>query len=71
MVATLLHQLNLPATRYHWSRDLLNPTTPQIAFYNSKDAFGVITPDQVVSFDNVGKIINYKQNSDYSPVTTV
>lgn len=70
IVSTLLHQLNLPSERYHWSRDLLNPTTPQIAFYNSKDAFGVITPKQVVSFDNVGKIINYKQHSDYSQSKT-
>ncbi|UIR54694.1 sulfatase-like hydrolase/transferase [Sphingobacterium sp. SRCM116780] len=70
IVATLLHQLNLPSTRYHWSRDLFNPTTPQIAFYNSKDAFGVITPEQVVSFDNVGKIINFKQNSHYSTAKT-
>ncbi|MDH5825689.1 LTA synthase family protein [Sphingobacterium faecium] len=70
MVGTLLHQLGLSSERYHWSRDLLNPTTPQIAFYNSKDAFGVITPEQAVSFDNVGKIINYKQNSNFPHAKT-
>lgn len=65
LAATLLTQLKLPTERYHWSRDLFNPTTPQIAFYNSKDAFGVITPEQAVSFDNVGRIINYRSNKEY------
>jgi phosphoglycerol transferase MdoB-like AlkP superfamily enzyme len=65
LAATLLTQLKLPTDRYHWSRDLFNPTTPQIAFYNSKDAFGVITPKQAVSFDNVGRIINYRANKEY------
>ncbi|MNT47847.1 hypothetical protein D3C71_1583360 [compost metagenome] len=65
LAATLLTQLKLPTDRYHWSRDLFNPTTPQIAFYNSKDAFGVITPQQAVSFDNVGRIINYRSNKEY------
>lgn len=65
LAATLLTQLKLPTDHYHWSRDLFNPTTPQIAFYNSKDAFGVITPKQAVSFDNVGRIINYRANKEY------
>ncbi len=65
LATTLLTQLKLPTDRYHWSRDLFNPTTPQIAFYNSKDAFGVITPQQAVSFDNVGRIINYRSNKEY------
>lgn len=65
LVATLLQQMGISSHRYHWSRDLFNKTTPQIAFYNSKDAFGVITPEQVLSFDNIGKIINYNQNRSY------
>lgn len=70
LAATLLKQLRLPADRYHWSRDLFNPTTPQVAFYNSKDAFGVITPKQAVSFDNVGRIVNYKANKEYPAAKT-
>ncbi|MFZ4860671.1 LTA synthase family protein [Sphingobacterium sp. Mn56C] len=65
VAATLLHQLGLPTARYTWSRDLLNPTTAQVAFYNSKDAFGIVTPHQAVSFDNIGKSINYKSNPNY------
>jgi len=59
---TLLTQLNLPTNRYTWSRDLLNTTLPSIAFYNSKDAFAVVHPDQVLSYDRVGNVINYISN---------
>ncbi len=65
LATTLLHQLGLPTAHFHWSRDLFNPTTPQVAFYNSKDAFGIITPEQSISFDNVGKVINYQATKDY------
>ncbi|MVZ64384.1 sulfatase-like hydrolase/transferase [Sphingobacterium sp. DK4209] len=65
LATTLLHQLGLPTEHFHWSRDLFNPTTPQVAFYNSKDAFGIITPEQSISFDNVGKVINYQATKDY------
>jgi phosphoglycerol transferase MdoB-like AlkP superfamily enzyme len=65
LVATLFHQLGIRSSRYHWSRDLFNSSTSQIAFYNSKDAFGLITPEQALSFDNVGRIINYNQNKRY------
>ncbi|WP_147320720.1 LTA synthase family protein [Hymenobacter lapidiphilus] len=48
VAATLLHQLNLPATTFPWSRDLLAPTPPTwpggAAFYSFTDGFGVATP---------------------------
>ncbi|MBL1408621.1 LTA synthase family protein [Sphingobacterium faecale] len=65
LAATLLKQLGAGTERYSWSRDLFNTTTSQVAFYNSKDAFGIITPEQVISFDNVGKSINYIGNPSY------
>jgi len=67
---TLLRQLGLPTDRYHWSKDLFNPTTSQTAFYNSKDAFGIITPEQAISYDNVGKSLNYVQNKDFPTAKT-
>lgn len=70
LVATLLQQLGVTPDRYSWSRDLFNPTTTEVAFYNSKDAFGIITPHQVLSFDNVGKSINYLADPTYSKVKT-
>ncbi len=59
------YEMSHPSNHYVWSRDLFNPTTPQVAFYNSKDAFGIITPEQTISYDNVGNVINYKASADY------
>ncbi|WP_164108076.1 MULTISPECIES: LTA synthase family protein [Sphingobacterium] len=70
LAATLLHQLGISTVRYPWSRDLFNSATTDVAFYNSKDAFGIITPQQTVSFENVGKSINYQANLDYPKVKT-
>ncbi|GAA4136581.1 alkaline phosphatase family protein [Sphingobacterium kyonggiense] len=70
MVATLFQQMGIPATNYRWSRDLLNPSTAQVAFYNSKNSFGIITPDQSVSFDHIGNSVNYLANKSYSSTKT-
>jgi len=67
LAVTLLNQVNLPFQRYHWSRDLLNPTTNPIAFYNSKDAFGVVDSNQILSYDRVGDIINLVGNKNLPP----
>lgn len=70
VAATLLQQLQLPSQHYPWSRDLFNPTTAQVAFYNSKDAFGIITPTQTISYDNVGNSINYLANKELPKAQT-
>ncbi|RPD44644.1 LTA synthase family protein [Hymenobacter sediminis] len=57
--ATLLNQLQLPATGFSWSRDLLAPSPPAwpggAAFYCFTDGFGVATPAGTVTFDNVAR----------------
>ncbi|SET33773.1 Phosphoglycerol transferase MdoB [Hymenobacter actinosclerus] len=59
VAATLLHQLNLPATNFPWSRDLLAPAPPAwpggAAFYSFTDGFGVATPAGTVTYDNVAR----------------
>ncbi|WP_099365341.1 LTA synthase family protein [Sphingobacterium sp. 1.A.4] len=70
LVATLFKQLGIPADRYRWSRDLLDPQTPSIAFYNSKNSFGIIQQDQEISYDHVGNSINYMKNKDYPKAKT-
>ncbi len=65
LAKSLLNQLNLPTDRYRWSRDLFNSSFPEIAFYNSKDAFGVINKDEVISYDRVGNRINFNSNEQY------
>ncbi|UOG72889.1 LTA synthase family protein [Hymenobacter tibetensis] len=55
VAATLLAQLQLPATAYRWSRDLLRPVAQPSAFYCYTDGFGFFTPKGVVIFDNVSR----------------
>ncbi|MCT1532984.1 LTA synthase family protein [Sphingobacterium daejeonense] len=65
LAKTLLKQLNLPSDRYIWSRDLFNHSMPEVAFYNSKDAFGIVTPEEVISYDRVGNRVNFVSNEKY------
>ncbi|SHL98775.1 LTA synthase family protein [Hymenobacter psychrotolerans] len=53
IAATLLAQLQLPATGYRWSRDLLRPVQQPSAFYCYNDGFGFVTPAGSLTFDNV------------------
>jgi phosphoglycerol transferase MdoB-like AlkP superfamily enzyme len=62
LVATLLNQVKIDASRYSWSKDLLNPSTPGFAFFNWDNGFGFATKEQVISYDNVGKNIILRKN---------
>lgn len=62
LAATLLNQVKIDASRYTWSKDLLNPSTPGFAFFNWDNGFGFATKKQVISFDNVGKNIILRKN---------
>lgn len=33
ITSTVLHQMKIPSTRYPWSRNMLNPSTPSSAYY--------------------------------------
>ncbi|MEZ5197290.1 MAG: hypothetical protein R2764_13080 [Bacteroidales bacterium] len=41
---TLLHQLELDANEFEWSRDLFNPVLPEFAFFEATDGVGWISP---------------------------
>ncbi|TPE45801.1 LTA synthase family protein [Pontibacter mangrovi] len=55
IAATLLAQLQWPHQQFTWSRNLLAPTTTPFAFYVFNDGFGFITPQGVLTYDNVSK----------------
>ncbi len=42
--ATLMNQFGGDISRYPWSKDLLNPNTPEFAFHTIIDGYGWITP---------------------------
>ena len=62
LVTTLLKQLTMDSKNYFWSKDLLDPSTPPFAFFSYDDGFGVVTPEQDLSFDNIGKQIIYTRD---------
>ncbi len=73
LAATLLKQLKIDAGRYVWSKDLLNPETPEFAFFNWDNGFGFADKQQAISFDNIGRNIILRKNkvsSDKDSVLT-
>ena len=57
IAATLLSQLDIPATKFSWSHDLLNLQTPGFSFFDWDNGFGFATKSQVISVDNISKKI--------------
>jgi phosphoglycerol transferase MdoB-like AlkP superfamily enzyme len=55
IVPTLLAQMGLPTEAFPWGRNLLAPGAPSFAFYVFNDGFGFLTPQGVLTFDNVSK----------------
>lgn len=52
IVATVLAQLGLPHGEFTFSKDMLNPASPHFAFFTFPDAFGLLTADGHVVYDN-------------------
>ncbi len=69
IAATLLRQLNVDASPYPWSKDLLNAATPEFSFYNWDQGFGFVTKDQIVSFDAGGNRLIYEKNQNDKQAT--
>lgn len=51
IAATVLAQLGLPHDEFTFSKDMLDPASPNFAFFTVPDAFGMVTPDNQVIFD--------------------
>jgi len=51
LVSTLLHQLNLDASAFHWSRNMFNPYSPEFAYYSFEEGFGWVRPVGHFVFD--------------------
>jgi phosphoglycerol transferase MdoB-like AlkP superfamily enzyme len=57
LARTLLDQVGLPDTAYHWGQDFLAPDYHPFAFYGYADGFGFLTPKGGVMFDNTSRRI--------------
>lgn len=63
LASTLLNQLNITDTAYHYSKNLLSPAVKGFAFYAWDNGFGFMNDKmEAVSYDPVGKSVIYKQN---------
>jgi phosphoglycerol transferase MdoB-like AlkP superfamily enzyme len=51
IAATLLAQLRIPSREFRWSKNLLNPSTPDFAYFANDDGCGWVRPDAWFSFD--------------------
>ncbi len=58
IAATLLALMELPHDEFTFSKDMLNPDNPHFAFFTVPDAFGMVTEDNTLIFDNqMGKTV--------------
>ncbi len=55
IATTLLAQLKFPHQDFKWGRNLMASTDYPFAFYVFNDGFGFITPQGVLTYDNVSK----------------
>jgi len=51
IAATLLAQLKIPADKFHWSKDLFNPSVPDFAYFSNENGAAWIRPGDYISFD--------------------
>lgn len=51
IASTLLHQLKLDASSFYWSKNLLNPCSPQYAYYAFEEGVGWIRPKGYFAYD--------------------
>jgi len=50
LASTLLNQLNLSAEKFKWSKNLFNPHANEFAFYETRDGFGFVRPNQYLVY---------------------
>ncbi len=62
ITTTLLKQLNIPSSDFTFSKNLLDPTTPNFAFFDFNDGFGFATPDNYQIYDN--QLNDYTRNDN-------
>lgn len=67
IAATLLYQMGGDATKYPWSKDLLNPAAPEFAFHTVIGGYGWVTPKGSLSYQMEHKqfLINTYDKKDF------
>lgn len=55
LAATLLSQLNISDSAFHYSKNLLNPKVKGFGFYSYDNGFGYVDAEKAVTYDPIGK----------------
>ena len=61
--ATLFGLMNYPTKSFNWSKNLLDSSIHQWAYFSFNNGFGYVEPGKYLIFDNVGKMIIEKQGN--------
>ncbi len=51
IASTLMHQMDINADEFHWSRNMFNPYSPEFAWYSFEEGFGWIRPSGHFVYD--------------------
>ena len=62
--ATLLNQMQLPANKFGWSKNLLNKNCRNFAYYANENGFGWITKETQFNFNNESKKTDYSSTKN-------
>ena len=64
IAATLLSQLGIDHSQFHFSKDMMNPVSPHFAFFSVPDAMGITDESGMVIYDNeTGKTATSRGNT--------
>lgn len=67
---TLLSQLGMKTNSFTWSKDLLNPSAKQFAFFNWDHGFGFITRETNIAYDAIGNQVFRNEKAAQSTGTS-
>ena len=55
LTTTVLKQLNMDASQFPWSKNLMNPYSPEFAYFELNQGFGWIKPQGFIAYDHFNK----------------
>ncbi len=61
IASTLLKQMNISDTAFHWSSNLLDKSKDGFAFYSYDNGIGWVDNDNIINVDNIRKEIIYQK----------
>lgn len=66
--AILLDQLRISLKQFSFSKNLMNTSSPEFAFYTFDNGFGMVTPQQAIVFDHNLHEVVYRKNNQPAAV---